>query len=108
VRARATSVGPVSLDRLAGYVSGRSQAWYAATAPGAAQHRRGVLRELVLGLAALGGSAGTGQPPGAVPPTLGDHALADQLLVLGQELDLAPRDVAAEVGRLEAAARSRL
>ncbi len=100
----------MGVDRLAVYVSGRGPAWYAATSPGASRSRREVLRELLAALAALGERAGTGQPPRIAVPALGDHALADQLLVLGHELAAAPGfpAVSADLDRLVAAARTRL
>lgn len=75
--------------RLADRLAGATSAWYAARPHGAAA-RAELLRALVLDLAALGVRAGTGQPPDAVPPDLGHHALADQLVVLAHELTTAP------------------
>lgn len=78
------------VERLADRLAGVTPAWYAAHPTGSLS-RAQVLRGLVFELARLGEDAGTGQPPGAQPPALGDHALADQLLVLAHELAIAPR-----------------
>jgi hypothetical protein len=54
--------------------------------------------DLVLALAELGRLAGNGAPA-QQPPEVAAHAIADQLLVLGQELLNAPRAAAhAEAG----------
>jgi hypothetical protein len=76
--------------RVADRLAAATPAWFAGRPHGAGS-RAEVLRALVADLAALGCAAGTGQPAGAVVPVLGDHALADQLLVLTAELLAAPR-----------------
>ncbi len=91
----------VESARLARFLAGRGPAWYAATTADG-RTRAEVLRALTVELARLGAAAGTGQPTGAHPPVLADHALADQVLVLAAELDTAPR--AAEVAAAAAGA----
>jgi hypothetical protein len=50
---------------------------------------------LVRELADLGRRAGTGVPPGVVPPRLADYALADQIAVLAGDLVAALGDARA-------------
>lgn len=98
-----------AVERLTARLAGATPAWYAAH-PAGSRSRAQVLWDLVSELAQLGADAGTGQPPGAEPPPLGEHALADQLLVLTQELTTAPRaaQVAEAALTVVRAARDRL
>lgn len=80
-----------AVEGLADRLAGATPAWYAAR-PAGPRTRAEVLRELGRLLARLGADAGTGQPAGARPPVLGDHALADQLRVLAHELAIAARE----------------
>ncbi|MHB8340736.1 MAG: hypothetical protein ACYDB7_06120 [Mycobacteriales bacterium] len=52
--------------------------------------RADALYGLIVTLAALGRRAGSGAPPQATPPRLGDHALADQLAVMVADLVASP------------------
>ncbi len=52
--------------------------------------RADAAHDLAVTLAELGRLAGNGAPPDP-PPAVAPHAIADQLLVLGQELQHAPR-----------------
>ena len=62
---------------------------------------------LVRQLAELGRRAGSGAPPGMLPPRLGDHALADQLAVVGEDLLASPGVDAVAVEALDAVTRTR-
>ena len=62
---------------------------------------------LVVRLAELSRAAGSGAPLDAVPPRLGDHALADQLGVLADDLLAAPGVDAVVIEALNAVVRSR-
>ncbi|HEV7209231.1 MAG TPA: hypothetical protein VGN54_10885 [Mycobacteriales bacterium] len=81
----------VHARRLIDRLSGVNVAWYAARPIGDSATRAQLLRELVTELAELGRAAGTGAPPEAVPPVLGDHALPDQVAVLVADLIAATR-----------------
>ncbi len=77
------------VGRLEHLLRGRGPGWYVAHA-GDDRSRAEVLRALVATLARLGAEAGSGQPPRATAPVLGDHALADQLRLLAHEIVIAP------------------
>jgi hypothetical protein len=62
---------------------------------------------LVVRLAELSRSAGSGAPADAAPPRLGDHALADQLAVLADDLLAAPGVDAVAIEALDAVVRAR-
>jgi hypothetical protein len=62
---------------------------------------------LIVRLAELSYSAGSGAPADAVPPRLGDHALADQLGVLADDLLAAPGVDAVAIEALDAVVRAR-
>jgi hypothetical protein len=62
---------------------------------------------LVVRLAELSRTAGSGAPAAAVPPRLGDHALADQLAVLADDLLAAPGVAEVALDALDAVVRCR-
>ncbi|HSP38639.1 MAG TPA: hypothetical protein VLR26_12880 [Frankiaceae bacterium] len=96
----------VDLQQLYGSVLRWSQSrWSSQASDG--RSRADVGYALILDLAVLGARAGSGAPPSLRPPRLGDHVLADQLLVLGSELVAAPRadDVAADAAAAVRATR---
>jgi hypothetical protein len=68
--------------------------------------RSDVVFDLVLRLSALAAEAG-GQPPEAVPPRIGDHALADQLSVVGAALLAASPSAATTASALASVAETR-
>lgn len=69
--------------------------------------RGDVAYALVVRLAELSRVAGSGAPADAVPPRLGDHALADQIGVLADDLLAAPGVEAVAVEALDAVVRCR-
>ena len=69
--------------------------------------RGDVAYALVLRLAELSRAAGSAAPANAIPPRLGDHALADQIGVLADELLAAPGVEAVAIEALDAVVRSR-
>jgi hypothetical protein len=69
--------------------------------------RGDVAYALVVRLAELSRSAGSGAPADAVPPRLGDHALADQIGVFADDLLAAPGVEAVAVEALDAVVRCR-
>lgn len=62
---------------------------------------------LVVRLAELSRAAGSGAPADAVPPRLGDHALADQVGVLADDLLAAPGVDAVAIEALDVVVRCR-
>jgi hypothetical protein len=74
---------------------------------GPSPSRGDVAYALVLRLAELSRAAGSAAPPNAVPPRLGDHALADQIGVLADDLLAAPGVEAVAIEALDAVVRSR-
>ena len=79
----------------------------AGTALGAQPTRGDVAAALVVRLAELGRQAGTGASEGVRPPRLGDHALADQLAVVGDDLLAAPGLPEVAAAALAAVVRAR-
>jgi hypothetical protein len=69
--------------------------------------RGDVAYALVVRLAELSRAAGSGAPAGAIPPRLGDHALADQLGVLADEVLVAPGVDVVAIEALDAVVRCR-
>jgi hypothetical protein len=74
---------------------------------GPSPSRGDVAYALVVRLAELSYAAGSGAPEHAVPPRLGDHALADQLGVLADDLLAAPGVEAVAIEALDAVVRCR-
>jgi hypothetical protein len=74
---------------------------------GPAPTRGQVAYALAVRLAELSRAAGSGAPADAVPPRLGDHALADQLGVLADDLLASPGVDAVAVEALDAVVRCR-
>lgn len=77
------------VERLVHRLRAATPTWYAAR-PAGGGTRAEMLRGLVGELAAFGARAGTGQPAGAAPTVLGEHALGDQLTLLAHEIVAAP------------------
>jgi hypothetical protein len=87
------SVGELvrDIDRLLGRMRAWSvSAWQASPRPGVSRAERAA--RLARELAALGRRAGSGAPDSAELPRLADHALADQVAVLADDLLTALRD----------------
>jgi hypothetical protein len=84
----------------------QAEAVAAAVSPvlrGTSPHTRGdALHALVVALSRWGRQAGVAVPPGADPPRLGEHALADQLAVTAADLRGAPALDAVALGALRA------
>ncbi|WP_322759719.1 hypothetical protein [Frankia sp. Cr2] len=68
-------------DRIQGWTSG---SWRQRSASAGTRADR--IRALAVELAELGHQAGSGAPAGVRPPSLADHALADQIVVLATDL----------------------
>ncbi len=68
-------------DRIHGWTPG---AWRVQAASSGTRAER--VRELVVELVHLGREAGSGAPAGVLPPHLADHALADQIVVLADDV----------------------